>query len=74
MPAPVVMAAVGAGAAAAHGAVLFVPPVAATVAYARFRSKQEAAVVPSSEGAQYDVHRLHDECELGTVLDASLRQ
>ena len=51
MPAPVVMAAVGAGAAAAHGAVLFVPPVAATVVYARFRSKQEAAVVPSSEGA-----------------------
>ena len=51
MPAPVVMAAVGASAAAVHGAVLFVPPVAATVAYARFRSKQEAAVVPSSEGA-----------------------
>ncbi|EOD23811.1 hypothetical protein EMIHUDRAFT_469409 [Emiliania huxleyi CCMP1516] len=51
MPAPVVMAAVGAGAAAAHGAVLFVPPVAATFAYARFRSKQEAAVAPSSEGA-----------------------
>ena len=27
-----------------------------------------------ARGAQYDVRRLHDECELGTVLDASVRQ
>ena len=27
-----------------------------------------------ARGAQYDVRRLHDEFELGTVLDASVRQ